>query len=78
MEREEELEEAWKGNPRRLLDAIQFDLFELIPVMGQVSRFQAGLKAREEEVRGGFASTWIFPIIPVRTIRYLLVRKRQD
>jgi len=44
QQRELELEEAWRGYPRNLKDALQMDLFELIPVMGQVSRFRAGIR----------------------------------
>jgi len=76
QQRELELEEAWRGSPRSLKDALQMDLFELIPIMGQVSRFQAGIEARDEETKGAFGSTWIFPIVPVRTIKFLRSRSR--
>lgn len=75
-ERDKELEEAWRGNPKNLSDAIRFDLFELIPVLGQVSRFQAGIEAKQEDVKIAFGSTWIIPVIPVRTIRYLEMRRK--
>lgn len=74
-EREKELEEAWRGNPKKLGDAIRFDLFELIPVMGQSSRFAAGIESRDEDFKMACAFTWLFPpILPVRTVRYFVFK----
>lgn len=77
-ERQREIEDAWRGDPKYLIDAIEIDIFELIPVMGQSSRFQAGLESKDEDFKMACGFTWVFPpLLPVRTIKYLVTKEKK-
>lgn len=77
-ERRREIEEAHKGNPKNLLDAIEIDAFELIPLMGQESRFQAGIESDDEDFKTACGFTWVFPpLLPVRTIKYIFSKEKK-